>query len=68
VADRVSIGDADRARSGALAANSPNNDAPVIVEQNFAAALSFAHRVYVLNNGHIINAGTPDNLPGIPRP
>jgi branched-chain amino acid transport system ATP-binding protein len=34
----------------------------VIVEQNVVAALSFAHRVYVLNNGHIVYEGTPDEL------
>lgn len=34
----------------------------LIVEQNVVAALSFAHRVYVLNNGHIVWTGTPDTL------
>ncbi len=34
----------------------------LIVEQNVMAALSFAHRVYILNNGHIVYEGSPDEL------
>ena len=34
----------------------------VIVEQNVRAALQFAHRVYVLNNGHMVYHGTPKEL------
>lgn len=34
----------------------------VIVEQNVRAALQFAHRVYVLNNGHSVFRGTPQEL------
>jgi len=34
----------------------------VIVEQNVHAALSLAHRCYVLNNGHIVYDGTPERL------
>ena len=34
----------------------------VIVEQNVRAALQFAHRVYVLNNGHVVFQGTPQQL------
>jgi branched-chain amino acid transport system ATP-binding protein len=34
----------------------------VIVEQNVRAALRFADRVYVLNNGHVVYHGTPDEL------
>ncbi|MGA8007538.1 MAG: ABC transporter ATP-binding protein [Burkholderiales bacterium] len=34
----------------------------VIVEQNVRAALQFAHRVYVLNNGHVVFQGTPQEL------
>ena len=34
----------------------------VVVEQNVAAALSFADRVYVLNNGHVVWDGTPEAL------
>ena len=40
----------------------------VIVEQNIAAALSLAHRVYLMNNGHIMEERTPEALraePGI---
>ena len=34
----------------------------VIVEQNVAAALSVAHRAYVLNNGHLVWEGTTETL------
>jgi branched-chain amino acid transport system ATP-binding protein len=34
----------------------------VVVEQNVVAALSFADRVYVLNNGHVVWTGTPGEL------
>ena len=34
----------------------------VIVEQNIAAALSLADRVYVLNNGHIVHESSADEL------
>jgi branched-chain amino acid transport system ATP-binding protein len=34
----------------------------LIVEQNVVAALSFSDRVYVLNNGHIVWDGTPQQL------
>ena len=34
----------------------------VIVEQNVEAALGLAHRCYVLNNGHVVFDGTPDDL------
>ena len=34
----------------------------VIVEQNVTAALSLAHRCYLLNNGHIVYHGAPDGL------
>jgi branched-chain amino acid transport system ATP-binding protein len=36
----------------------------IIVEQNLAAALSLAHRAYVLNNGHVVFEGTADALKG----
>lgn len=39
----------------------------VIVEQNVQAALLFAHRVYVLNNGHVVYHGTPEQLRGDPK-
>jgi branched-chain amino acid transport system ATP-binding protein len=38
----------------------------VIVEQNIAAALSVANRAYILNNGHIVFDGTPQELKGTP--
>jgi branched-chain amino acid transport system ATP-binding protein len=34
----------------------------LIVEQNVAAALSLAHRCYLLNNGHVVYEGTPAAL------
>ncbi len=34
----------------------------LVVEQNVTAALSFADRVYILNNGHIVWEGTPEAL------
>ncbi|HUC61776.1 MAG TPA: ABC transporter ATP-binding protein [Alphaproteobacteria bacterium] len=36
----------------------------IIVEQNVRAALSLAHRAYVLNNGHVAFEGAPDALLG----
>jgi branched-chain amino acid transport system ATP-binding protein len=39
----------------------------VIVEQNVRAALSLAHRVYVLNNGHMMFEGTPATLQDAPE-
>ena len=39
----------------------------IIVEQNVVAALSFAHRVYILNNGHLVYHGTPDELRADPE-
>ena len=34
----------------------------LVVEQNVVAALSFADRVYILNNGHMVWQGTPAAL------
>jgi len=39
----------------------------VIVEQNIAAALSLAHRVYLMNNGHIMEERTPESLRAEPE-
>jgi len=39
----------------------------VVVEQNVYAALKFAHRAYILNNGHMVYEGTPDDLTGKPE-
>jgi branched-chain amino acid transport system ATP-binding protein len=39
----------------------------VIVEQNIAAALSLAHRVYLMNNGHIVEERTPESLRAEPE-
>ena len=39
----------------------------VVVEQNVAAALSFAHRTYILNNGHLVWEGTPQALTANPE-
>jgi branched-chain amino acid transport system ATP-binding protein len=36
----------------------------IIVEQNLAAALSLAHRAYVLNNGHVVFEGSAEALRG----
>ena len=34
----------------------------IIVEQNIAAALSLAHRAYILNNGHVVHHSTAQEL------
>ncbi|MEJ2645632.1 MAG: ABC transporter ATP-binding protein [Gammaproteobacteria bacterium] len=39
----------------------------IIVEQNVAAALSIAQRCYILNNGHVVYEGTPDELHANPQ-
>ncbi len=39
----------------------------VVVEQNVYAALKFSHRAYILNNGHMVYEGTPDDLNGKPE-
>jgi len=39
----------------------------VIVEQNIAAALSVSNRAYILNNGHIVFDGTPQDLKAQPE-
>jgi branched-chain amino acid transport system ATP-binding protein len=39
----------------------------IVVEQNIAAALSFANRVYGLNNGHVVFEGSPADLTAAPE-
>ena len=39
----------------------------IIVEQNLAAALSIAHRAYILNNGHVVFEGTTAELNAQPE-
>ncbi|MEJ2360418.1 MAG: ABC transporter ATP-binding protein [Gammaproteobacteria bacterium] len=39
----------------------------IIVEQNVAAALSIAQRVYIINNGHLVYEGTPEELQERPQ-
>ena len=39
----------------------------VLVEQNIAAALALAHRVYMINNGHIVHEGPAAELKGKPE-
>src|ERR1700754_58038 len=34
----------------------------VLVEQNIAAALALSHRVYILNNGHVVHEGPASEL------
>ena len=38
----------------------------IVVEQNVAAALSFADRVYGLNNGHVVFEGAASDLAARP--
>ena len=39
----------------------------VLVEQNIAATLALAQRVYVLNNGHVVHEGTTEALRAQPQ-
>ncbi len=39
----------------------------VLVEQNLAATLALAHRVYILNNGHIVHEGAAAELKAQPE-
>jgi branched-chain amino acid transport system ATP-binding protein len=39
----------------------------VLVEQNLAATLALAHRVYVINNGHVVHEGPAEDLKGRPE-
>ena len=39
----------------------------VLVEQNIAATLALAQRVYMLNNGHIVHEGTIQEMRATPE-
>ena len=39
----------------------------VLVEQNLAAALALAGRVYIINNGHIVHEGSAEDIKADPR-
>ena len=39
----------------------------VLVEQNIAATLALAHRVYILNNGHVVHEGPASELKQNPQ-
>jgi branched-chain amino acid transport system ATP-binding protein len=39
----------------------------VLVEQNLAATLALAHRVYIINNGHIAHEGPAQELKAQPQ-
>jgi branched-chain amino acid transport system ATP-binding protein len=39
----------------------------VLVEQNIAATLALAQRVYIINNGHIVHEGPADEIRGKPE-
>jgi branched-chain amino acid transport system ATP-binding protein len=39
----------------------------VLVEQNIAATLALAHRVYIVNNGHIVHDGAAAELKARPE-
>jgi branched-chain amino acid transport system ATP-binding protein len=39
----------------------------VLVEQNLAATLALAHRVYIINNGHIVHEGAADEIKAQPQ-
>src|SRR5437763_13825773 len=40
----------------------------VLVEQNLAATLALASRIYIINNGHIVHDGPPPALKAQPEP
>jgi branched-chain amino acid transport system ATP-binding protein len=39
----------------------------VLVEQNLAATLALAHRVYIINNGHIVHEGAAAEIKAQPQ-
>ena len=53
-------------RDNALASSSAGQTL-VLVEQNIAATLALAQRVYMLNNGHIVHEGTIQEMRATPE-
>jgi branched-chain amino acid transport system ATP-binding protein len=53
-------------RGNALASSSAGQTL-VLVEQNIAATLALAQRVYMLNNGHIVHEGTIQEMRATPE-
>jgi branched-chain amino acid transport system ATP-binding protein len=39
----------------------------VLVEQNLAATLALAQRIYIINNGHIVHEGPADEIRSKPE-
>ena len=39
----------------------------VLVEQNLAATLALAQRVYIINNGHIVHEGPAEEIKAQPQ-
>jgi len=39
----------------------------VLVEQNLAAMLTLAQRVYIINNGHIVHEGPAEEIKSQPQ-
>jgi branched-chain amino acid transport system ATP-binding protein len=39
----------------------------VLVEQNLAATLALAHRVYIINNGHVVHESPASELKAQPE-
>jgi branched-chain amino acid transport system ATP-binding protein len=39
----------------------------VLVEQNLAATLALAQRVYIINNGHIVHEGPAEEIKAKPE-
>ena len=61
-------GAGDRARpDGRLPQLAAAGQTIVLVEQNLAATLALAQRVYIINNGHIVHEGPAEELKGRPE-